>query len=120
MARDGAIISTWGNTTTGREAKSLEVFMEFLGFWGKRAAEGKCSEPKAFFNSDGSGGMSIVEGKTDALMEIWESDESERLIAKAQLIVQDLQSHIYWGGTDEEITKGTQVFVESATELGYM
>ena len=59
MARDAALVSRWGASVRGREAKSLEVFMEFLGYWGKQAAEGRCSEPEAFFAADGSGGMSI-------------------------------------------------------------
>lgn len=53
-------------------------------------------------------------------MEIWESEESEQLIAKGQLIVEDLKTHIYWGGTDEEIQRDTRVFAEAGSELGYM
>ena len=119
MARDAALVTTWGASVRGREAKSLEVFMEFLQYWGKQAAEGKCSEPEAFFASDGSGGMSIVRGKSDALMEISTSDESLRLVEKGQLIVEDLRTHWYFTG-DEEIQRLTSMFVETGTELGYM
>jgi hypothetical protein len=119
MARDGAIITTWGSPVRGREAKSLEVFMDSLAFWGKQAADGKCSPPEAFFSEDGSSGMLIVRGKTDTLRELWDFDEARAVIAKAQLIVDDLKSHWYYAG-DDEIQRETQIFVQAGTELGYM
>src|SRR5438128_814584 len=90
MARDAALVSTWSRAVPGREAKAIEVFMEFMQWWGKQAAEGKCSEPEPFFATDGSGGMSVVRGKAEMLFELASSDEALRLISKGQLIVQDL------------------------------
>lgn len=120
MARDAAVVTTWGAPVAGREGKSLEVFMEFVQFLGKHAAEGRCQPPEIFFASDGSGGMAVVKGKSDALAEIWESEENEKVIAKGQMIVQDLKSHWYYGGTDEEMQRGTRVFAEAGNQLGYM
>jgi hypothetical protein len=119
MARDAALVTTWGNAVRGREAKALEVFMEFMQWWGKQAAQGKCSEPEAFFASDGYGGMSIVRGKSDVLMELSSSEEALRLISKGQLIVEDLKTHWYYTGQDE-ITGLTSMFLESGHELGYV
>ena len=45
MARDAAIVTTWGAGIPGREAKGLEVFMDAVTFWGKQAADGRCSQP---------------------------------------------------------------------------
>jgi hypothetical protein len=120
MARDGALVSTWGLPRAGREAKALEVFVEFLQFWNKKAAEGKCSEPETYFNADGSSGMSIVRGKTDVLTEIWMADETMKLIDKSQWIVDDLKTHLYVGGNDDEIQSLTAVFAENGQELGFM
>ena len=119
MSRDAAIVTTWGAPVRGREAKALEVFMEFLGFWGKMAAEGKCSEAEAFLTSDGSGGMSVVRGKVDALAEIWQSEECLRMIEKGQFIVEDLKSQWYWTG-DEGIQHLMGMYAETGQELGYM
>ena len=119
MARDAALISTWQNTARGREAKAVEVFMEFLQFWGKHAAEGRCSQPETYFNYDGSEGMNIVRGKSDALMEIWESDESQKLIAKGQLIVEGLKAHLWLAG-EAEITHGMSLYTQAGNEMGYM
>jgi len=116
MARDAAIVTTWGPSVTGREAKSLEVFTEFIGFIGKLAAEGKCQAAEPFLAADGSGGFAIVRGKSDALQEIWDSEENLKLVAKAQAYVQELRSHVYYTG-EQEIMAGTQRFAEIIASL---
>jgi hypothetical protein len=115
MARDAAIVTTWGPPVTGREAKSLEVFTEVLGFIGTLAAEGKCQPAEPFFAADGSSGFAIVRGKSDALHEIWDSEENLRLITKAQLYVQDLKSHIYYTG--DEVQNLTSIFGQEISQL---
>jgi hypothetical protein len=119
MARDAALVTTWGGGIAGREAKGLEVFMDALTFWGKQAADGRCSQPEVMFAEDGSNGMLIVRGRSDALREIVESEEGEKLITKAQMIVQDLRSHWYYTG-DEETQRATRILAEAGNELGYM
>ncbi|HEX2068994.1 MAG TPA: hypothetical protein VHH54_02185 [Actinomycetota bacterium] len=119
MGRDAALISTWGTPVAGREAKSLEVFMELLQTVNKWASEGKCSPPEVFINADGSEGMAIIKGKSDALLELWESDENQKLLGKGSMIVQNLRSHLWFTG-DEEIQRGTQLFAEAGSELGVM
>ncbi len=118
MARDAALVTTFGSTVRGREAKSLEVFTEFLTFLGKQAAEGRCSQPEPYFAADESNGMVIVRGRTDALAEITESEEYEKLLVKGQLIVEDLKVH--WYVTGEEIERGMRIYAEAAGELGYL
>ena len=120
MARDAALVTTWGDSVSGREGKSLEVFMEFVQYVAKNAAAGKCQPAEVFFASDGSGGMAIVKGRSDALAEMWESDENEKILAKGHMIVQDLKTHWYFGGSDEEMERGTKLFAEAAGEMGYM
>jgi hypothetical protein len=119
MARNAAIVITWGPSVRGREGKSLEVFMESLQFWGKQAADGKIEPPETFIAEDGSGGMVILRGKSDVLQQLNETDDARKLLSKAQLIVEDLRSHWYYTG-DEEITRETSLFAQVANELGYM
>ncbi len=119
MARDAALISTWGTPVAGREGKSLEVFMEFLQTLNKWASEGKCAAPEVFLNADGSEGMAIVKGKSDQLLELWESDENQKLLSKGSMIVQNLKSHLWFTG-DEQIQQGTQLYAEAGNELGLM
>lgn len=119
MARDAALVTTFGSPVRGREAKSLEVFTEFLTFLGKQAAEGRCSPPEPFFATDSSNGLVIVRGRTDALAQVTESEEYDKLLAKGQMVVDDLKVHWYLTG-DEEIERGTRIFAEAGGELGYM
>jgi hypothetical protein len=118
MARDAALVTTFGSSLRGREAKSLEVFTEVLTFLGKQAAEGRCSQPEPYFAAHSSNGMVIVRGRSDALAEITESEEYEKLLTKSQMIVEDLKSH--WYLTGEEIDRGMRIFAEAGSELGYM
>jgi hypothetical protein len=119
MAKDAAIVISWGGGVAGREGKGLEVFMDALTFWGKKAADGMCEPPEPYLAEDGSGGMLIIKGKSDALREITESEDGLLLQAKAQLIVQDLKSHWYFAG-DEEIQAETALYARAGNELGYM
>jgi hypothetical protein len=119
MARNAALVITWGASVRGREAKSIEVFMESLQFWGKQAAEGTIEPPEAFIAEDASGGMLILRGKSDALRELNEGDDARRLLGKAQLIVEDLKAHWYYTG-DDEVTRETSLFSQVANEMGYM
>jgi hypothetical protein len=118
MARDTALVTTFGYPVRGREAKSTEVFTEFLTFLGKQAAEGRCSQPEPYFASDTSNGMVIVRGRSDALAEITESEEYDKLLAKGQMIVEDLK--VRWYLTGDEIERGLRIFAEAGSELGYM
>jgi len=120
VARDAAVVVTWTQPVPGREAKSLEVFMEALGWWGKQADEGRCGRPRTFFAGDASGGMLIVEGRSDALHELMESEEYDKLNSKGAMIVNDFRATLYYGGTDAEIQRGTAIFAQAGNELGYM
>lgn len=119
MARDAAVVISWGASVSGREGKSLEVFMDALTYWGKRAADGMCEPPDTYLAEDGSGGMVIIKGKSDSLREIVESDEGLLLQTKAQYIVQDLKTHWYFTG-DDAIQTETARFAQAGNELGYM
>ena len=48
-----------------------------------------------------------------------DSEDYEKLISKAQLIVDDFKTHWYITG-DDEIQRGTRIFSEAGNELGYM
>lgn len=120
MAREAALIVQWGYPARGREGKALEVFNEFMAYWGKQAADGKVAPFEVYFNSDGSEAIAIVRGKSDALLSIVESQEYERLLNKGHMIVEGLRAHLYYGGSEEQITRGIRLSSEAGSELGYM
>ena len=119
MARSVALVTSWSQPKQGREGQALESFTDFLVYFGKLAADGKVQEPEPFFSADGGRGFAIVRGPSDVIAEATESEEYEKLITKAQLVVADLKTEIYFTG-DEEIQRGMRIYAEAAHELGYM
>ena len=118
MGRHAAMVTTWESSVPGREAKAIEVFMDYLTILGKQAADGNVSEPEAYLRYDGSGGMGLVRGDSTVLMELWESDEFRDVLARAQLTVQNLHTELYAAGDTVQDTVGN--FTRVAGEMGYM
>lgn len=118
MAREAALVTNWTQAARGREGKALEAFTDYLTFFGKKATDGKVSEPEVFFTLDGRAGMGIVKGPSDTLQEILESEEFEKLITKAQLTVENLRVDMYITG--DEVQRAIRIFGEAAGELGYL
>jgi hypothetical protein len=118
MAREAALVTTWSQPARGREGKALEAFTDYLTFWAKQATEGKVSEVEPYFTLDGRSGMGIVKGPSDALQEIIESEEYEKLITKAQMTVDDLRVEMHVTG--DEIQRAIRIYGEAAGELGFL
>jgi hypothetical protein len=120
MARDAALVVSWTRAVPGREAKSREAFREALEWWGKQAAEGRCGMPRAFGAGDASGGMVIVEGRSDVLYELMESDEYRKLNSKGVMVADDFRAKLYYGGTEAELQQTMAIVAEAGKELGYL
>ncbi|MEA2446705.1 MAG: hypothetical protein QOK47_342, partial [Actinomycetota bacterium] len=102
----------------GREKESLSTFMEYLTYLGKYAAEHGSPQPQAFLKYDGSGGIGILQGQSDKLLELWESDDFRDLLSKGQLTVRDLHTEMYASG--ESVQMNTASFTQLAASMGYM
>jgi hypothetical protein len=83
-----AYVVTWKGAVHGREMKALEYGAEVQEFWGKFAAEGKCSEPEMFFFTDGRG-MWMVKGEFQTLETLWFSEDAQRLLTKGSWLLED-------------------------------
>jgi hypothetical protein len=120
MARDAALVVSWTRAVPGREAKSFEAFREALEWWGKQAAEGRCRMPRAFGAGDASGGMLLVEGRSDVLHELMESEEYRKLNSKAVMVADDFRAKLYYGGTEVELQESMAIVAQAGKELGYL
>lgn len=118
MGQQAAMVTTWKTSVPGREKQAIECFMDYLTLMSKQAADGKTSEPEAYFNYDGSGGMGLVRGDSNTLLELWESDDFRDVISRAQLTVQDVRTDMYAAGDTVQNMVGR--FNEVATRMGYM
>lgn len=92
-----AIVVTWTEPVPGREMKALEFGVDVTAYWTKQADAGLCSAPEMFFSERGSG-MWIVKGDRDALFSIHDTEESQNLLARGQLLMNDFSMDFFTVG----------------------
>jgi hypothetical protein len=89
MAEMGVFIG-WGHAVRGREAKSLDVFGESVQYWDRLQQEGQIEsyEVVLLYPHGGDlGGFALLRGSGENLDRIRASDEFNRLLARATMIV---------------------------------
>ena len=113
-----ALVFTYGLPIPGREAKALETFADSQTFFGKLAADGKCSEPEIFHRMYG-GGMMIVKAETpDILRDIMMMDEARMLVGRAMFTSADFAYEMYHTG--EALMETMGMYATVGTDLGYL
>lgn len=117
MARTGAIVFRWGSPVRGREAQSLEVFGEALGYYEGLAKEGRIIGHREYFSSTNQGGFMLVEGVLAELHQLAQEDDFLRLQQKASNIVEDFTTDICMGGTDQTLQESMQMYSGVLEEL---
>jgi hypothetical protein len=91
------MVVTWTHPVPGREAKALDYGAEVSRFWEARAAEGKCTPPETFF-SDRGGGLWMVKGDRETLLEIHDSDDGRLLTLKGDLLLENFHVDFCYAG----------------------
>jgi hypothetical protein len=117
MAEMGVFIG-WGDPIPGREAKSLEVFDEALAYWGRLQEEGQIEsfEVVILYPHGGDlGGFALFRGSGESLDRMRASDEFNRLIARAGLVVQGLG--VVSAALGDSLGPQIQLFREQIGEL---
>jgi hypothetical protein len=92
MAEMGLFIG-WGPPVRGREAKGLDVFNEGVEYWGRLQQEGEIESFEVVLLYPHGGdlsGFSLLRGSGESIDRIRASDEFNRLVARAGLIVEGL------------------------------
>lgn len=98
-----ALVTTWRTPVPGREAQAIAYGREVDDFWGKQAADGKCSEPEWFWASKGPS-MWIVKGEMHDLQELMAMPEVQRLLFTGRLLTQDFEYGFCMYGREENLT----------------
>jgi hypothetical protein len=90
---DAALFIGWGIPVRGREAKALEVFGESVAYWSRLQEDGSVESVQTYLlepHGGDLGGFALLNGEPEKLSEIRQSEEFQRLIVKAGLIIEHL------------------------------
>ncbi len=83
-----AMVVTWTEPIPGREIKAIEYGADVAEYWTRQSEAGKCSAPELFF-SEGGHSLWMVKGDQDTLRALHDSDESQNLITRGTLLLND-------------------------------
>jgi hypothetical protein len=90
---DAGLFIGWGQVVRGREDRALDVFNETIEVYGQMQSDGRIeSFEVCLLEPHGGelGGFELVRGSEDQIDALRRSEDFERLITKASLIVDDL------------------------------
>lgn len=90
---DRILCLTWGQVARGREAHSLEVFNETLGYYATLKEEGRIERFDVVLLNPHPGldGMLLMHGTHQQLDAVSQDPRFQQLIAEASLVVDDLR-----------------------------
>jgi hypothetical protein len=110
---DRVLLISWKRPVPGREERSLEVFNEALGLYGRKQQEGKIEgfdvsmlRPNGLMD-----GYIAVRGSADQLALLQEDEEYMRNMVDATLIVEDLA--VCDGFTNEAVARQMQMYQDA-------
>lgn len=90
---DAALFIGWGTPVRGREQKAIQVFNESMTYWGQLQQQGAIEAVETYLlapHGGDLGGFALLKGDAAKLDEVRRSDEFQRLVTRAQLIVESL------------------------------
>jgi hypothetical protein len=99
MAMQTALVVTWTHPIPGREEKALAYGADVTAFWGKKAAEGACTEPAIFFSESGRG-LWFVKGDRDTLLQIGDTEEAKLLSLRGELLLENFNIEFFYADED--------------------
>ena len=90
---DAGLFVGWGTPVRGREARSLDVFEEAVGYWTRLQQEGVVESFDIVLLDLHGGDLSgffLLKGSAESLAALRADDEFARIISRASLVVDNL------------------------------
>lgn len=90
---DAGLFIGWGEVARGREERALEVFNETIGFYGRLQEEGRIESFEVSLLQPHGGdlaGFVLLRGSEEQMDAIQHDEEFERLMTRANFIVDKL------------------------------
>jgi hypothetical protein len=114
---DRVVFISWGQVVRGREERAMENFNETIGLYGKMQQDGRMeSFDVVLLNpSTGMDGYLVLHGSADQLNALKESEDFQRQLASATLIVEDLKMVDGWTGAG--IAKQMEIYQEAISKV---
>ncbi|HJW75717.1 MAG TPA: hypothetical protein VJ787_08640 [Thermoleophilia bacterium] len=115
---DTVIFIGFANPVRGREKASEKVFGEAMEYWGRLQAAGEIEGADAVLleaHGGDLGGFFLLKGEADKLARVRASEETRRLLVRANLIVDGLG--VVAGVTGNELARQMGLFLEAAGDL---
>jgi hypothetical protein len=115
---DRLLFIGWDEVVRGREERAVEVFNESVGLYGRMQQEGRIERFDATFlapNGSGLQGYFQLHGTEAQLNAVRESDDFQRTLTDATLIVEDMR--LLHGVTNEGIAEQMAIFQEAVSKV---
>ena len=115
---DAGLFVGWGEVVRGREAQSLELFNEFLGYLGGLVENGEIDSFEPVFLEPHGGdlaGFVLIRGDADRLHSVRMSDEWMKHSARGSLMVENFG--VVNASLGERINRQMAVYVEEIGAL---
>ena len=115
---DRVIFIGWGNSVRGREQASQTVFQEAMEYWGRLQAAGEIEGFDAvLLDAHGGdlGGFILLRGEGERLARVGASAEMQRLMVRANVIVEGLGA--VGGDIGEGVARRLAAFLEASSSL---
>ena len=114
---DRVLLVSWGEPVRGREDRTLEVFNESMGFWGRAQQEGRIEsfDVCLFVPNAVMDGFLRINGSADQLHAIKQDEGYQRLMIDTSLIVEHM--HVAEGWANEGVARQMQLYAEAAAKV---
>ena len=90
---DAALFVGWGQVVRGREERALDVFNETIEFYGQMQADARIESFEVCLLDPHGGelaGFELLRGSAEQIDALSRSEDFQRLMVKASLVVDDL------------------------------
>jgi hypothetical protein len=114
---DRVLFISWGAPVRGREERSLEVFNEAVGLYGRMQQGGRIEAfDVVLLNPNGDvGGYIRIEATATQLAEVQEDDEFQRILVDASLVVDSLR--VVDGWCNEGVARQMGLYREAVSRV---
>ena len=115
---DTVLFIGWGEPVRGREERSLEVFNEAVGLYGRMQQEGRIEKFGVVLLTPNGGhldGYIELQGSAEQIAAVQADEEFERNMADATLCVEGIR--VVTGATNEGVARQMDIYRDAVSKV---